>query len=90
MRWERTNRANSALTGVVCSAGEPAPAPAAAWAWAWAWSGPRRIREPQTIAPNRKSPATHQNATVYPWTTAVAVTDPTTDGALCGARWLAR
>ena len=75
----------SAGTDVACSA-----AAADSAAEARPARGPRRIRLPQRIAPARKIPATHQNATMYPWTTAFAVTDSTTDGALCGTRWLAR
>jgi hypothetical protein len=61
-------RYSGVLTGVVeptCEASEAAePAGAEAGAWARPWRGPRRIRVPQTIAPNRKIPATHQNATM--------------------------
>jgi two-component system OmpR family sensor kinase len=79
-RW-RPGAAYSAGTEVV-----GAVAAADAGAGARPASGPRRIRVPQTIAPNRKIPPTHQNATMYPWTTAFAVTDWTTDEALCGTR----
>src|ERR1700678_4407105 len=71
------------------AAAEPAEATVGV-AGARPWRGPRRISVPQRIAPNRKIPATHQNATMSPCTTAVAGTEPTTAAELCGARWLAR
>ena len=73
-RRRKNFRPAAGYSDVLAGAAAPAPAGAAAGATAAGAGrpcrGPLRISEPQSTAPARKIPAHHQNAVVYPCTSA--------------------